>query len=134
MANGVSDNVWLMRGLVIASLIIILGCSPGVHDSRIIFKQVADLMNVQVPEAKPWIFVVNDGYAVSNIAAPYVWCPNAQDRATIKGVFIPPCLIYLSRKDLSEALLAHAFAHFLGADEKEAERVQLYFDGRTGGN
>jgi hypothetical protein len=91
-------------------------------------------MDTPILDIRPWVFVVEDGYAVSNIAAPYIWCPNDQDRATIKGVFIPPFLIYLSRKDLSEALLAHEFAHFLGADEKEAERVQLYFDDKQRGD
>ncbi len=114
--------------IVIALLIFGLGCTHRVHDSETIYKQVAQLMCVPLPQVRPWVFVVDDGYAVMNIAAPYVWCANDKDRATIKGLFIPPHLIYLSRKDLSEALLAHEYAHFLGADEQEAQRVQLYFE------
>jgi hypothetical protein len=110
-----------------------LACCPRIHSSESILKQVAGLMNTPIPTVRPWVFIVDDGYAVSNIAAPYVWSCNDKDRTLLKGVFIPPCLIYLSQKDLSEALLAHELAHFLGADEKEAKRVQLYFGGKTGG-
>jgi len=85
-------------------------------------------MNVPMPEAYPWIFVVEDGYAVSTVAAPYVWCAEDRDRVLLKGIFIPPCVIYVSRKDLSEALLAHELAHFLGADEKQARIIQTYFN------
>jgi len=132
--NNRQPKCWWKLGSLCLLLIIGLACYPRIHSAENILKQVAGLMSVQVPDVRPWVFIVDDGYAVTNIAAPYVWCPNDKDRATIKGLFIPPFLIYLSRKDLSEALLAHEFAHFLGADEKEAERVQLYFDGKMGGN
>lgn len=120
--------------ILIMLSIISFGCTPHVHDSDRILKQVADLMNVSLPDARPWVFIVSDGYAVSNIAAPYVWSCGTDDTDKMQGVFIPPCLIYLSKKDLSEALVAHEFAHFLGADEREAERIQVYFDSKTGDN
>ena len=107
--------------LVMALMLFGFACAgPRFNDPEAIFQRTCQLMNVSVPDSRPWIFVVEDGEAVFHSTQAFVWCAADRDRKFLLGVFIPPNIIFVSRQDLTPALLAHEYAHYLGADEKVA--------------
>jgi len=115
--------------LVIALMLFGFACAgPRFNDPERIFIETCRLMQVDVPDSRPWIFVVEDGEAVFRSTQAFVWCAKDRDRACLLGVYVPPNIIFVSRQDLTPALLAHEYAHCLGADEREACFIANHFN------
>lgn len=93
-----------------------------------VFGKVCQLMNKPIPSTSPNIWVVDSPDKLAAL------CTKV-DKTSLKNLkegYMPvgACIIgdiFLLKSALSESVMAHEMAHYMGADEQEAEKVSEHF-------
>jgi len=93
-----------------------------------VLAKVCQLMHKPIPSTSPNIWIVN---SPDKLAKLYTKVDKSFLRNLNNGDMpAGACIlgdIFLVKDSLSESLMAHEMAHYMGADEQEAERVASHF-------
>jgi hypothetical protein len=116
--------------VLLLSIILYVGCASfnQIPDQAKIMDKVCYLMNKPHPQYPPHVWVVDNSFQLAKICTMV----DKNSLKTLQKGYKPVgvCIIgdiFLYKYAISEATMAHEMAHYMGADEQEAERVAEHF-------
>ena len=116
--------------LLIKLTLLFLGCASfnqSLNPNNVLAK-VCQLMHKPIPSTSPNIWIVNSPYKLANLYTKVD--KNFLQKLNNGDMPAGACIlgdIFLVKNSFSESLMAHEMAHYMGADEQEAERVATNF-------
>lgn len=120
-------NLWI---LIVISIILFIGCASFNQppNQNNVLSRVCQIMDKPMPKTSPKIWVVESPLKLAELC-------NKVDKTSLKNLkqgYVPvgACIIgdiFLLKSALSESTMAHEMAHYLGANEQEAEIISSHF-------
>lgn len=116
--------------LLILLILLLFGCASfnQSFDKNNVLAKVCQLMDRPIPSTSPNIWIVDSPDKLNDICTKVD--KNSLQNLKDGNIPVGACIagdIFLLRNALSESIMAHEMAHYIGADEQEAERVATKF-------
>jgi hypothetical protein len=116
--------------LLFIFILLIIGCASFNQppNPNIVLGTVCQLMDKPIPLTSPNIWVVDSPAKLADLCIKV----DKNSLQNLKDEYMPvgACImgdIFLLKNALTESVMAHEMAHYMGADEQEAERVATNF-------